>query len=281
MRRQLGVGLLSLLAAPFAASQQTTPPVAPPTANAQTDPQTVYYAGPGVTAPQPPHLTLTDAANGKCEKLDGTVVLTAIVDDKGVARNVLLLHPIGNDLDKLAVRLVTGERFTPGMRNGVPVAVAVSIDVNLHTCIEDKNEAGQQGHFLKSRSLPVEEIDLQKPPYKDATLTLPGNQPPLPKNATAAPYHVGGDITAPTVLHSVGAEFSEGAREERISGVCMIALIIDEHGMPQDLHVVRSLEPTLDENAVKAVRQYRFKPAMKDGKVPVPVMVTIEVDFRQ
>ena len=36
----------------------------------------------------------------------------------------------------------------------------------------------------------------------------------------------------------------------------------------------------LDEKALEAVRQYKFKPAMKDGKTPVAVEVTIEVDFR-
>jgi len=35
----------------------------------------------------------------------------------------------------------------------------------------------------------------------------------------------------------------------------------------------------LDEKAMEAVRRYRFKPAMNDGK-PVPVMITVEVNFR-
>jgi TonB family protein len=34
----------------------------------------------------------------------------------------------------------------------------------------------------------------------------------------------------------------------------------------------------LDEKAIEAVRQYRFKPAMKDGKA-VPVQMSIEIDF--
>jgi TonB family protein len=278
VRRQL-VALLALLSVPIAAGQQITPPAAPPTANAQTGSQTVYYAGPDVTAPKPPTLTLTDAATGRCKKLDGTVVLTAIVDEEGMARDVLLLHPIGNDLDKLAVRLVIGERFMPGIRNGLPVAVAVSIEVSLHTCIEDMNEAGQQGRFLKSRSLPVQKTDLQKPPNKDATLSLPGNEPPLPENATPATYHVGGDITAPILLHFVEVEFSEKAHEEKISGTCLISLIVDEYGLPQNVQVAKSLEPSLDQKALYAVGQYRFKPAMRNG-TPVPVMITLEVDFR-
>jgi hypothetical protein len=36
----------------------------------------------------------------------------------------------------------------------------------------------------------------------------------------------------------------------------------------------------LDEKAIEAVLKYKFRPAMKDGKTPVPVMVSVEVNFR-
>ena len=59
----------------------------------------------------------------------------------------------------------------------------------------------------------------------------------------------------------------------------MISIIVDSRGYPQSPRVVRSLGMGLDEKALDAVRRYRFKPAMKDGK-PVPVMITVEVNFR-
>jgi protein TonB len=46
-----------------------------------------------------------------------------------------------------------------------------------------------------------------------------------------------------------------------------------------DVRVEKGLEATLDDNAVAAVRTWRFKPAEKDGK-PVAVSVQIEVNFR-
>jgi len=45
------------------------------------------------------------------------------------------------------------------------------------------------------------------------------------------------------------------------------------------LRVLRSLDPELDEKALEAIRQWRFKPALKNGK-PVRAPVTVEVDFR-
>jgi protein TonB len=49
--------------------------------------------------------------------------------------------------------------------------------------------------------------------------------------------------------------------------------------MPQNVHVERALGMGLDEKAIEAVRQYRFRPAMKNG-VPVPVEIKVEVNFR-
>jgi len=91
---------------------------------------------------------------------------------------------------------------------------------------------------------------------------------------------IGGRVSAPVVLHSGEAEFSDEARRAKYQGVCLISLIVDTQGNPQNIRVARALGMGLDEKAIEAIRQYKFKPAMKDGKTPVPVMITIEVDFR-
>lgn len=93
-------------------------------------------------------------------------------------------------------------------------------------------------------------------------------------------YHVGGAVSAPVPLNSVEAEFSDEARRAKYQGVCLISLIVDAQGNPVNPKVVRALGMGLDEKALEAVRKYKFKPAMKDGKTPVPVMITVEVNFR-
>jgi len=59
----------------------------------------------------------------------------------------------------------------------------------------------------------------------------------------------------------------------------LLQLVVDEQGVPQDLRIVRSLGLGLDQKAIEAVQQWRFKPGLKDGK-PVPVSANIEVNFR-
>jgi TonB family protein len=93
-------------------------------------------------------------------------------------------------------------------------------------------------------------------------------------------YRVGGGVSAPVALNSVEAEFSDEARRAKYQGVCLISLIVDAQGNPQNPRVIRTLGMGLDEKALEAVRKYKFKPAMKDGKTPVPVMISVEVNFR-
>ena len=91
---------------------------------------------------------------------------------------------------------------------------------------------------------------------------------------------VGGRVSAPVPLFQPEAEFSDEARRAKYQGVCLVGLIVDAQGNPQNVHIVRALGMGLDEKAMEAVRKYKFKPAMRDGKTPVAVYVNIEVNFR-
>jgi TonB family protein len=92
-------------------------------------------------------------------------------------------------------------------------------------------------------------------------------------------YVPGHGVIAPTVVYAPEAEFSDEARHNKYQGVCMVSVIVDTRGNPQNAHVIRWLGMGLDEKALQAVHGYRFKPGTKDGK-PVPVEITVEVDFR-
>ncbi len=90
---------------------------------------------------------------------------------------------------------------------------------------------------------------------------------------------IGGGVSQPEVIYQVEPEFSEEARKAKFMGVVTVHLIIDDHGRPQNVHIVRGVGMGLDEKAVEAVKQYKFKPAMESGK-PVPVEMNIEVNFQ-
>jgi periplasmic protein TonB len=98
-------------------------------------------------------------------------------------------------------------------------------------------------------------------------------------NTGGGVYHIGGGVSAPVPIFTPEAEFSDEARRAKYQGVVLITLIVDSQGNPQNPRVVRPLGMGLDEKALEAVRKYKFKPAMKEGK-PVAVMMSIEVNFR-
>ncbi len=92
-------------------------------------------------------------------------------------------------------------------------------------------------------------------------------------------YRVGGAVSAPEILHSVQAEFSDEARRNKYQGVCIVEIIVDAQGNPHNPRVVRALGEGLDENAIKAILQYKFRPGYRAGKPVATGPVDIEIDF--
>jgi TonB family protein len=91
-------------------------------------------------------------------------------------------------------------------------------------------------------------------------------------------FKVGGGISAPQALATPDPEYTEEARLAKTQGKCILWLIVDDTGKPRNIKVVRGLGFGLDAKAVQAVQQWRFQPAVKDGK-PVNVQISVEVGF--
>jgi periplasmic protein TonB len=92
-------------------------------------------------------------------------------------------------------------------------------------------------------------------------------------------FRVGGGISAPRPVETPDPAYTDEARRAKHQGVCVLGLIVDADGHPRDIRVVRGLGMGLDQKAIDAVRQWRFDPALKDGK-PVAVQISVEVSFR-
>jgi TonB family protein len=90
---------------------------------------------------------------------------------------------------------------------------------------------------------------------------------------------VGHGVIAPRPLNAPDPEYSEEARKAGLQGKCVLSLIVDSEGKPENIIVSRSLGMGLDENAIEAVRNWTFEPARKDGK-PVAVQISVVVTYR-
>jgi TonB family protein len=107
----------------------------------------------------------------------------------------------------------------------------------------------------------------------------PGFGPGEGGNIGGGVFRVGGGVSSPALIYKVEPEYSEEARKAKFQGTVVLSIIVDEKGTPTSFKVVRPLGLGLDEKAVEAVRKWRFRAALKDGK-PVAVYATIEVNFR-
>ena len=94
-----------------------------------------------------------------------------------------------------------------------------------------------------------------------------------------APLRVGGDVQAPVVIENVEPSYTEEARKAGISGIVIIQALIGRDGLVKDASVLKPLPFGLDQAAVDAVKQWKFKPGMLAGK-PVDVVFNLPVNFR-
>lgn len=280
MRRFLLSALFVATTASISAGQQTGPSAPPKLMDALPGPVQVYAVGAGVAAPELLTPNTIPIPDEKCKKkVDGKVLFSVLVDTTGRPRNVMFLRPLGTDMDKFALRIVAADRFNAGTSNGVPVVVGESVEVNLQTClVETKDDAGKSTFMLRLRSLPIQRVG-NLPQTPELAVLTTGTPWEPSRNAPQSTDHVGGSVTAPVPFNSVEARYTPEARKARINGKCLISLIVDRQGMPQDIKMVKTLDPGLDQNAIDAVGGYRFKPAMRNGE-PVPVKITVEINFR-
>jgi protein TonB len=76
------------------------------------------------------------------------------------------------------------------------------------------------------------------------------------------------------------AKYSEEARKAKFQGVVLLQVIVSPDGRATNIEVGRGPGLGMEEQAVTAVRTWRFKPAIGPNHMPVSARVAIEVQFR-
>lgn len=86
------------------------------------------------------------------------------------------------------------------------------------------------------------------------------------------------DITPPRLAEVASPDYTAEAKKKKIEGAVTLAIVVDKKGDVIDARVVKGLGYGLDENAIIAVKEWKYKPAEKDGE-PVAVKMEVTVDF--
>ena len=114
-----------------------------------------------------------------------------------------------------------------------------------------------------------------------ATLSATASVPlVLSQTQEPAVYKPGDGITLPSVVKEVKPAYTREAMQNKIQGSVWLRIVVQADGTIGDITVTRSLDETygLDQEAIKAAKQWLFKPGTKAGK-PVAVEVTLELTF--
>jgi TonB family protein len=90
---------------------------------------------------------------------------------------------------------------------------------------------------------------------------------------------LGNGSSPPVALYRVDPTYSKMALKKKLQGTVVLHLIVDTEGRARDIKVVESLGLGLDEKAIEAVGQWKFRPGYRQGK-PVTVQTTIGVNFQ-
>ena len=85
-------------------------------------------------------------------------------------------------------------------------------------------------------------------------------------------------LTDPVPIFERRPNYTEPAIRARIEGKVELQAVVNADGTVGRVTVLKSLYPDLDEEAISALRQWRFRPGVKAGK-PVPVLVFVEMSF--
>ncbi len=92
------------------------------------------------------------------------------------------------------------------------------------------------------------------------------------------PMRIGGEVKEPIEISRVKPQYPEAARKARMQGVVILEAIITKDGSVSDVRILRGINPLLDNAAMRAVQQWKYKPATFNGR-PVPVYLTVTVTF--
>jgi TonB family protein len=129
-------------------------------------------------------------------------------------------------------------------------------------------------------SQPSQQQQKQKLPQPDTESSTPQEEPvPKPPPQDTPTAEPSAEVVKPVLIHRVNPEYPEVARKSRIQGVVILEANVTREGTVKNLKVIRGLHPILDQAAMKAVGQWRYKPATLNGK-PVNVQTTITVNFK-
>jgi TonB family protein len=161
-----------------------------------------------------------------------------------------------------ATAILTGETRDEG--------ASVRVETILRSC--DKEKAGPNEAFTFPYSGSKASLAPIVSTPKAAAVSNVSTNPPA--------FRAGmGGTGAPVCTYCPPPSYTDPARAAKLNGTALLDVVVSANGETESATIVKGLPFGLNEKAIEAIHQWKFKPATRNGQ-PVPVMVMIEVTFR-
>jgi TonB family protein len=243
----------------------------------------IYIVGGEVSAPKLVSVDAKVVAPDTCkDKVEGHVSYQFVLDKAGIPRDLGFVQSDEFKLNDLARGILLSERFQPALKAGEPVAVSFVAILTLNGCqVETQDDRGNKVKAFRAIEKPGQKIVPFTLNPEDARWALGYSDPdkPIDGGVLIPRSSKGHGVSPPIPLNNVEAEFSDEAKKQHINGIVIVTTVVDTTEMPRDIRVIRPCGYGLDEEAIKAVHKYRFKPAMEGGH-PVAMPISVEINFQ-
>ena len=208
------------------------------------------------------------------QKKEGVVIVRIVLAHDGTVQSACVDRALGYGLDEEAVNSIRSWKFTPATFNGQPVATALLIEVDFH--YSDKSD-GTIPDNMKTVSAAGVAAERAGAAPLDVTAAASSTADEASTKITLVA--IGKGVTPPRLISSPAPESAQAPGPAKHSGTVTLRLVVSTEGKAENIKILKSLGPALDQKAIDALRQWKFEPAMKDGQA-VAVEIAVEVDFR-
>jgi TonB family protein len=182
------------------------------------------------------------------------VTISATVTTKGTFEDLTFAGG-ADELSGSATEAIKQWLYSPATKSGSPIDLKVYIVIN-----------SDKGNISTSV-----EPDLPFPVEPQKSIPEQVSQGSL--------YYIqAGVVEAPHAIYAPDPEYSQAARAAKYQGIVVVGVIIGADGTISDIWVTKKAGLGLDQETVRAVRKWKFQPAVKAGK-PVAVLASIESQF--
>jgi len=176
--------------------------------------------------------------------IEGRVVVTFIVNRDGSISNTEVVRGVHQSLDVEAMRVIAGlPKWKPGTQRDIPVNVKYTVPVQFRIPAEEKTE--------------------------NHVFTVVEQMPRYPGGDEALLKHISTQIKYPV-----------RAQEQGIQGRVVASMVVDTDGSIRDIEIIRSVDPDLDNEAIRVISSLpKWQPGEQRGK-KVSVKYTLPIQFR-